>query len=127
MISNCSLTRWKVLAEGQACTLLDVHILTGQTHQIRVHMRSIQHPVCGDELYGFEKGVKVPCLMLHAYSLKFNHPRTKEEMTFQAPLPEDFLKGLKSNGIDRETGGRFSVSFLLTEKGDLDKIYHKKR
>ena len=54
----------------------------------------------GDELYGFEKGVKVPCLMLHAYSLRFKHPRTKEEMTFQAPLPEDFLKGLKSNGID---------------------------
>ena len=90
---------WKVLAEGQACTLLDVHILTGRTHQIRVHMRSIRHPVCGDEMYGFEKGVKVPCLMLHAYSLRFNHPRTKKEMTFRAPLPEDFLKGLKSNGI----------------------------
>ena len=95
-----AVTRWKVLAEGNACTLLDVHILTGRTHQIRVHLRSIQHPVCGDELYGFEKGVKVPCLMLHAYSLKFNHPRTKEEMTFRASLPEDFRKGLKSNGID---------------------------
>ena len=94
-----ALTRWKVLAEGTGCTLLDVHILTGRTHQIRVHLRSIQHPVCGDELYGFDRGVKVPCLMLHAFSLKFNHPRTKQEMTFQAPLPEDFLKGLKSNGI----------------------------
>ena len=94
-----AMTRWKVLAEGPGCTLLDVHILTGRTHQIRVHLRSIQHPVCGDELYGFDRGVKVPCLMLHAYSLKFNHPRTKQEMTFQAPLPEDFLKGLKSNGI----------------------------
>ena len=97
-----ALTRWKVLAEGPACTLLDVHILTGRTHQIRVHLRSIQHPVCGDELYGFDRGVKVPCLMLHAYSLKFAHPRTKKEMTFRAPLPEDFLKGLKSNGIDIE-------------------------
>ena len=94
-----ALTRWKVLAEGPGCTLLDVHILTGRTHQIRVHLRSIQHPVCGDELYGFDRGVKVPCLMLHAFSLKFHHPRTKQEMTFQAPLPEDFLKGLKSNGI----------------------------
>ena len=73
---------------------------TGRTHQIRVHLRSIQHPVCGDELYGFDRGVKVPCLMLHAYSLKFNHPRTKKEMAFQAPLPEDFRKGLKSNGIE---------------------------
>ena len=107
-----ALTRWKVLAEGQACTLLDVHILTGRTHQIRVHMRSIQHPVCGDELYGFEKGVKVPCLMLHAYSLRFKHPRTKEEMAFQAPLPEDFLKGLKSNGIEINSEFRIHNSEL---------------
>ena len=95
-----AVTRWKVLAEGTACTLLDVRILTGRTHQIRVHLKSIHHPVCGDELYGFEKGVKVPCLMLHAYSLRFRHPRTKEEMSFRAPLPADFLKGLKSNGVE---------------------------
>jgi len=95
-----AVTRWKVLAEGRDCTLLDVRILTGRTHQIRVHLKSIHHPVCGDPLYGFEKGVKVPCLMLHAYSLSFAHPRTKEKMAFQAPLPEDFLKGLKMNGID---------------------------
>ena len=95
-----AVTKWRVLAEGRNCSLLDVHILTGRTHQIRVHMRSIQHPVCGDPLYGFEKGVKVPCLMLHARSLSFQHPRTKEKMTFQAPLPGDFLKGLKTNGID---------------------------
>ena len=94
-----AVTRWKVLAEGSGCTLLDVRILTGRTHQIRVHLRSIQHPVCGDELYGYGKGVKVPCLMLHAYSLAFRHPRTREPMAFRAPLPEDFRKGLKSNGI----------------------------
>ena len=94
-----AVTLWKVIAEGNGCTLLDVRILTGRTHQIRVHLRSIGHPVCGDELYGFEKGVKVPCLMLHAYSLSFEHPRTHEKMTFQAPLPEDFLKGLKSNSV----------------------------
>ena len=95
-----AVTEWQVIAEGRNCSLLDVHILTGRTHQIRVHMRSIQHPVCGDPLYGFEKGIKVPCLMLHARSLSFQHPRTHEKMTFQAPLPEDFLKGLKSNGIN---------------------------
>ena len=95
-----AVTEWRVIAEGDNCSLLDVHILTGRTHQIRVHMRSIQHPVCGDPLYGFGKGAKVPCLMLHARSLSFLHPRTHEKMTFLAPLPEDFLKGLKSNGID---------------------------
>ena len=94
-----ALTRWKVLAEGNGCTLLDVHILTGRTHQIRVHLKSIGHPVCGDELYGYEKGVKVPCLMLHAYSLAFEHPKTKEKMKFTAELPDDFLQGLKKNGI----------------------------
>ena len=94
-----ALTRWKVLAEGNGCTLLDVHILTGRTHQIRVHLKSIGHPVCGDDLYGNPRGVKVPCLMLHAWSLSFSHPRTHEKMTFQAPLPEDFLKGLKANQI----------------------------
>ena len=95
-----ALTRWTKLAEGRGCTLLDVHILTGRTHQIRVHMRAAGHPVCGDTLYGFEKGVKVPCLMLHAFSLAFLHPRTHEKMAFQAPLPGDFLKGLRMNGID---------------------------
>ncbi|MCR5565624.1 MAG: RluA family pseudouridine synthase [Clostridiales bacterium] len=94
-----AVTRWEVIAEGNGCTLLDVHILTGRTHQIRVHLKSIGHPVCGDELYGNGKGVKAPCLMLHAYSLDFEHPRTHEKMAFRAPLPEDFLKGLKGNGI----------------------------
>ena len=94
-----AVTEWKVMAEGRGCTLLDVYILTGRTHQIRVHLKSIHHPVCGDPIYGAEKGVKVPCLMLHAFSLAFEHPRTHEKMAFQAPLPEDFLKGLKGNGI----------------------------
>ena len=95
-----AVTEWRVVAEGRNCSLLDVHILTGRTHQIRVHMRHIQHPVCGDPIYGYEKGVKAPCLMLHARSLAYAHPRTHEKMTFQAPLPGDFLKGLKMNGVD---------------------------
>ena len=94
-----AVTEYRVIAEGRNCSLLDVHILTGRTHQIRVHMRSIHHPVCGDPLYGYDKGVKVPCLMLHARSLSFAHPGTGEQMSFRAPIPEDFLKGMKSNGI----------------------------
>ena len=93
-------TLWRTLAEGRGCTLLDVRILTGRTHQIRVHMKHIGHPVCGDPVYGAAKGAKVPCLMLHAFSLSFIHPVTGKKMTFQAPLPEDFLKGLKDNFID---------------------------
>ena len=95
-----AVTEWKVLAEGRNCTLLDVRIRTGRTHQIRVHMQALRHPVCGDPLYGQEKGVKVPCLMLHAFSLTFAHPRTGETLHFEAPLPEDFREGLRKNGVD---------------------------
>ena len=94
-----AVTEWQTLSEGKSCTLLDVHILTGRTHQIRVHMKAAGHPVCGDPLYGWEKGVRVPCLMLHAFSLRFAHPRTGAELFFEAPLPEDFQKGLRAGGI----------------------------
>ena len=51
-----ALTEWKVLESGAACQLLDVRIHTGRTHQIRVHMRSLGHPVCGDPIYGASRG-----------------------------------------------------------------------
>ena len=95
-----AITEWTVLARGRGVSLLDVHILTGRTHQIRVHMRHIGHPVCGDPIYGSAKGAKVPRLMLHAYSLTFTHPRTGERLTFTAELPEAFRRGMKSNGIE---------------------------
>ena len=95
-----AITEWTVLRRGRGVTLLDVHILTGRTHQIRVHMKHIGHPVCGDPIYGSPKGAKVPRLMLHAYSLSFTHPATGERMTFTAELPEEFLRGMKSNGIE---------------------------
>ena len=95
-----AVTRWRILREGRGCALLDVRILTGRTHQIRVHMKAIHHPVCGDPLYGLEKGLRVPCLMLHAFSLAFDHPRTGEPLRFEAPLPEDFRRGLKAGGIE---------------------------
>ena len=94
-----ALTGGTVLARGRACTLLDVHILTGRTHQIRVHMKHIGHPVCGDPIYGLSRGAKVPRLMLHARSLAFTHPVTAQRLTFTAPLPEEFVSGLRQNGI----------------------------
>ena len=94
-----AITEWTVLARGNGVTLLDVHILTGRTHQIRVHTKHIGHPVCGDPIYGSPKGAKVPRLMLHAYSLAFTHPSTGERLTFTADLPAEFLRGMKSHGI----------------------------
>jgi len=95
-----AITDWQVLERGRGVTLVDVHILTGRTHQIRVHMKHLGHPVCGDPIYGSPRGAKVPRLMLHAWSLAFTHPATGERMTFTAPLPAEFVKGLHSNGID---------------------------
>ena len=95
-----AVTEWRVLRRGSGCTLLDVHILTGRTHQIRVHLRSLSHPVCGDPIYGFPRGLAVPRLMLHAFSLSFTHPVTGERMTFTAPPPEAFLRGLRAGGLD---------------------------
>lgn len=94
-----AITEWTVLSRCKGATLLDVHILTGRTHQIRVHMKHIGHPVCGDPIYGNSRGVKVPRLMLHAYTLSFTHPTTGERLTFTAPLPEEFLQGLRHCGI----------------------------
>lgn len=95
-----AVTDWRVLARGRSVTLLDVHILTGRTHQIRVHMKHIGHPVCGDPIYGSPRGARVPRLMLHAYSLTFTHPATGERLTFTAPLPEMFVRGLASHGVE---------------------------
>lgn len=78
-------------------TYISCRLLTGRTHQIRVHMDYIGHPVIGDPLYGtgnrqlYDKGQ-----LLHAYQLTFTHPRTLKEVTFTAPLPDYFQKILDS-------------------------------
>ena len=83
-------TKWKLIENLRSSSLLEVHILTGRTHQIRVHMQSIHHPVAGDPIYGAKKGVKVPRLMLHAHKLTFTHPITNERLTFTAPPTAQF-------------------------------------
>ena len=82
-----AVTLWKVLKEYPRSTLLDVRILTGRTHQIRVHMASLGHPVLGDPIYGKNHVKEAPRLMLHAFSITFDHPATGERMTFTAPCP----------------------------------------
>lgn len=91
-----AVTHFKVLARYDKYTLLEVKIDTGRTHQIRVHMSYIGHPVVGDEVYSNGKnefGVKGQ--MLHAKYLKFKHPVTGEELELEAPIPEYFEKVLK--------------------------------
>lgn len=83
--------------------MLNVQLLTGRTHQIRVHMAHIKHPVVGDQLYGSRTRVPAEAdeslitllqqfkrQALHAYSLSFEHPQTGEMISVTAPLPDDF-------------------------------------
>lgn len=92
-----SQTEWRVIEQVKSASYLDVHLLTGRTHQIRVHMQSVGHPLLGDRIYApnLRLSVRIPRLMLHAYSLAFTHPTTGERMTLCAPLPEAFESTLE--------------------------------
>ena len=86
-------THWRVLHQYEKTTLIECRLVTGRTHQIRVHMASLHHPVCGDPIYGVAKSAAGACpLMLHARQLHIRHPRTGEELEFTAEPPQDFLK-----------------------------------
>lgn len=86
-----AVTHFKVIKRYNAYTLLDIKIDTGRTHQIRVHMAEIGHPVVGDMVYSNGKNeFGVEGQMLHAKSLDFKHPITGEQMHLEAPLPEYF-------------------------------------
>lgn len=95
-----SQTEWNVISRLKSATYLDVHLLTGRTHQIRVHMQSIGHPLLGDRIYApnIKTNVHVPRLMLHAFSLAFDHPTTGVRMTIEAPLSIEFLNVLEKLG-----------------------------
>ena len=80
-------TEFCVLERRETSSLLMVHLQTGRTHQIRIHMRYIGHSIVGDTLYGHEN----TRLMLHAWRLGFIHPQSKEYVSFTAPLPPEFL------------------------------------
>jgi 23S rRNA pseudouridine1911/1915/1917 synthase len=103
-----AITRWKRIEEFDSCTLLEVFPQTGRTHQIRVHLSSIGHPLLGDPLYG-RKGrpgtihdpVLKECVkrmnrqVLHAQRLEFTHPRTGERVQFVSPIPQDIKEVLE--------------------------------
>lgn len=85
-----AVTHFKVLKRYQHYTLVSCRLETGRTHQIRVHMQYIGHPLAGDPLYGPRKTLKGNGQYLHARLLGFKHPVTGKEMLFEAPLPEWF-------------------------------------
>jgi len=108
-----AITRWKKLEEFDDCTLLEIFPRTGRTHQIRVHLSSIGHPVLGDPLYGRKGSLgavhdsalrectkRMNRQALHAQRLEFTHPRTGERVQFVSPIPvdmKDVLECLRSH------------------------------
>ena len=91
-----AVTHWEVVARYPGVTHLRYRLETGRTHQIRVHMAYIGHPILGDTVYGAKKpvpGLTGQCL--HATGLQFLHPSTGEKITLTCPLPEEFTKMLK--------------------------------
>ncbi len=84
-----AMTHYERLAVGRYYSLAELHLETGRTHQIRVHMKYIGHPLPGDYLYhpDYRRIQRQP---LHSFQLEFTHPITKEPMLFTAPVPEDF-------------------------------------
>ena len=85
-----AITHVHVVERMKNNTLVQCKLETGRTHQIRVHMQYIKHPIVGDPVYGYRKQeIKANRQILHAYSLTFIHPRTNKEMTFTCPLDEE--------------------------------------
>lgn len=99
-LSRTAVTEWKVLAHKVspcALSLMELTPHTGRTHQLRVHMRHLGHPIVSDPIYGDRKTWKkdlqlCPRLFLHAKSLEIAHPVTGERMVFEAQLPEELEK-----------------------------------
>ena len=88
-----SITHYKVIKKFENADLVECLLETGRTHQIRVHLSHIGHPIYGDTLYGYGEDEKelIPRQALHAYGLDFKSPRTKEQLSLRAELPEDIL------------------------------------
>jgi 23S rRNA pseudouridine1911/1915/1917 synthase len=96
---KAAVSHYEVQEAFNEASLVRVKIETGRTHQIRVHMAYIKHPIIGDEVYGRSFHIKAPRQMLHAAKLSLNHPDGGERMTFDAPLPDDMdalLRRLRS-------------------------------
>lgn len=84
-----SVTHFEVVERLKDATVLKLKLETGRTHQIRVHLNHIGHGIIGDELYGYVDENLINRQALHAFSLKFKQPRTREDLEFKAPLPKD--------------------------------------
>jgi 23S rRNA pseudouridine1911/1915/1917 synthase len=92
-------TEYRVVGAAATASLVECRLHSGRTHQIRVHLHHLGHPVLGDKVYGARYAREFPRQMLHARKLGFRHPRTNERTSFEAPLPGDFEQAMRSVGL----------------------------
>lgn len=98
-----AISNYRVLQQVEGYSLVEVAIETGRTHQIRVHMKSINHPILGDSVYGnADKNKSAERQMLHSYKLEFKNPIDNKEYSFTAPLFDDFIDVAKKLKFDIE-------------------------
>jgi 23S rRNA pseudouridine1911/1915/1917 synthase len=90
------ITEYKAEKKYNNMTLVKLKLITGRTHQIRVHMKHIGHPIVGDTLYG-NKSSLTDRQALHCYEMKFKHPITNEDISLTCPIPEDMKKLMDGN------------------------------
>jgi 23S rRNA pseudouridine1911/1915/1917 synthase len=90
-------TEYRVVRSNERASLIECQLHSGRTHQIRVHLHHLGHPVLGDKVYAPRLAKDFPRQMLHAWKLGFRHPRTQEWKNFEAPLPADFNEALTAS------------------------------
>jgi 23S rRNA pseudouridine1911/1915/1917 synthase len=89
---RCARTEYRVLQSAGEISLIECILHSGRTHQIRVHLHHLGHPILGDKVYARQRANEFPRQMLHAWKLGFKHPRDDEWRTFTAQLPDDFRR-----------------------------------
>ena len=88
-----ALTRWRVLSRELASTLIELTPITGRSHQLRIHMREMGHPILGCDLYAPEAVLQAaPRLLLHATRIRFQHPRSEQWLQGYSPTPKAFRR-----------------------------------
>src|SRR5207237_6326212 len=88
-------TEYRVVRSGELASLIECRLHSGRTHQIRVHLHHLGHPVLGDKIYASRFARDFPRQMLHAWKIGFRHSHTGEWKNFEAPLPDDFAAAMK--------------------------------
>lgn len=91
---KAAVTIYKIIKRTEDYTVVEVQILTGRTNQIRIHMKSIGHPLIGESKFAFRKDFKIKMkrVALHSMSVEFPHPVTGENLKLEAPIPSDMKK-----------------------------------